>query len=150
MRPSLDTSDPITTLKKCASERKIESTFSDQEDLSFHYLKDIDSLLKKCKENNVLLNPKVREKLMSLMKALNYEQINIKSIRGLCFEGLPDICRRLRPICWRILLNYLPTERRLWLDTTKTNKNQYESFIQNYMQSKAGKFDPGKDIYTLM
>jgi hypothetical protein len=44
------------------------------------------------------------------------------------FNGIPDECKGLRPIVWRILLNYLPLETKAWEDHIKKSKEIYDSW----------------------
>ena len=44
----------------------------------------------------------------------------------LSFNGITDEVKGLRPLIWRILLNYLPEDSSLWDDTLRSNKEAYE------------------------
>jgi hypothetical protein len=48
------------------------------------------------------------------MKVLNKRKINITMLRSLSFRGIPSDVKGLRPIVWRVLLNYLPLETGKW------------------------------------
>ena len=43
------------------------------------------------------------------MIKLNSDKILKRDLQKLTFNGIPDEFKGLRPIVWRILLNYLPT-----------------------------------------
>ena len=44
----------------------------------------------------------------------------------LSFNGITDEVKGLRPLIWRILLNYLPEDSSQWDDTLRSNKEAYE------------------------
>lgn len=48
------------------------------------------------------------------MNIINNEKINRKELCKTTFNGIPDEIRGLRPIIWRILLNYLPLNTSEW------------------------------------
>jgi hypothetical protein len=52
----------------------------------------------------------VREHTDNLMNNLNTSVINRDELQNVAFHGIPDEIKGLRPIVWRILLNYLPLE----------------------------------------
>ena len=45
--------------------------------------------------------------------------INRAELQSLAFRGVPDEVKGLRPIVWRILLNYLPQDAKQWEDTLR-------------------------------
>ena len=44
----------------------------------------------------------------------------------LSFNGITDEVKGLRPLIWRILLNYFPEDSSQWDDTLRSNKEAYE------------------------
>lgn len=56
----------------------------------------------------------IKERTVNLMKVLCKRKINITMLRSLSFRGIPSEIRSLRPIIWRVLLNYLPKETSKW------------------------------------
>lgn len=43
--------------------------------------------------------------------------------------GIPDEPGGLRPLCWKLLLNYLPPIKSNWLETLKRKRELYNTFI---------------------
>ena len=56
--------------------------------------------------------------------ALNEAVIDLTRLRQLCFEGIPEGKGR-RALSWRILLNYLPTEKSSWKDDLHQQRQLY-------------------------
>lgn len=48
-----------------------------------------------------------------------------------CFSGIPDDQGK-RALSWRLLLNYLPPERRIWQDFLQEKRDLYKQFISMY------------------
>lgn len=44
-------------------------------------------------------------------------------------SGIPDEPGGLRPLCWKLLLNYLPPIKSSWLETLKRKRELYNTFI---------------------
>ena len=59
--------------------------------------------------NNALHHEKERAKIFEL--ALRPNVLDVSRLRLLSVKGIPDQSN-LRPLVWRILLNYLPNDRR--------------------------------------
>ncbi len=45
------------------------------------------------------------------------------------FNGVTDEVKGLRPLVWRILLNYLPSDSSMWDDTLRANKEMYALWL---------------------
>lgn len=55
------------------------------------------------------------------------KQIKFDKLRELSFNGISDEIKGLRPLIWRILLNYLPAEDSdQWEDILRQKKAVYE------------------------
>uniref|UniRef100_A0A4W6DI32 TBC1 domain family member 13 n=1 Tax=Lates calcarifer TaxID=8187 RepID=A0A4W6DI32_LATCA len=61
--------------------------------------------------------------------ALSEENINLKTLRELCFNGIP-FEGGIRAQCWKILLNYLPVDQRLWESFLKKQRDVYSQFLK--------------------
>eukprot|EP00062_Callorhinchus_milii_P017145 gi/632969205/ref/XP_007900961.1/ PREDICTED: TBC1 domain family member 13 isoform X2 [Callorhinchus milii] len=61
--------------------------------------------------------------------ALDEPNISLVRLRELCFSGIP-FEGGLRSICWKILLNYLPTERDQWSCFLKKQREVYTQFLK--------------------
>ena len=46
-------------------------------------------------------------------------------LENVSFCGVTDEVKGLRPLVWRILLNYLPCDSSTWDDTLRQNKEMY-------------------------
>ena len=47
----------------------------------------------------------------------------------LSFYGITDEIKGLRPLIWRILLNYLPCDASQWDDIIRSNKDIYGMYL---------------------
>lgn len=57
---------------------------------------------------------RLKNHAIKIMNIINNEKINRKELCKTTFNGIPDEIRGLRPIIWRILLNYLPLNTSEW------------------------------------
>ncbi|XP_046660191.1 TBC1 domain family member 13 [Homalodisca vitripennis] len=69
-----------------------------------------------------------RAKLKDFEELLNGEEINMTTLRTLCFSGCPDEGGH-RAVCWKLLLNYLPPNRTLWCEVLAEKRELYSQFI---------------------
>ncbi|XP_015596407.1 TBC1 domain family member 13 isoform X1 [Cephus cinctus] len=72
----------------------------------------------------------LRKRLHDFDDVLNGEEIDITSLKRLCFHGVPDE-GGLRPLCWKLLLNYLPSTRASWSETLSRKRELYKTFIDD-------------------
>ncbi|KAK7793805.1 hypothetical protein R5R35_013021 [Gryllus longicercus] len=70
-----------------------------------------------------------KARLQEFSDLLSNEEINLKELKKLCFNGIPDEMG-WRPLCWKILLNYLPPTRRTWSETLTRKRDLYKQFIK--------------------
>lgn len=56
------------------------------------------------------------------------QPINRAELENLAFNGVTDEVRGLRPIVWRILLNYLPLDATEWDDTLRQSHDNYHVY----------------------
>ncbi|XP_033892768.3 TBC1 domain family member 13-like isoform X2 [Acipenser ruthenus] len=70
-----------------------------------------------------------RSRIQEFKVALSQPQINLKNLRELCFSGIP-FEGGLRALCWKILLNYLPTEQAIWDSFLKKQREIYAQFLR--------------------
>lgn len=54
------------------------------------------------------------------------KQIDLNKLRKLAFYGVSDEIKGLRPLVWRILLNYLPEDTDSWEEILREKKKIYE------------------------
>lgn len=103
------------------------------------YVNDFNYLLSKIKENRIISKPKDLEFIEKSLKLMdNSEGFSIKkiNIKNLCNDGIPDICRRVRPLFWRILLGYFPEEKVLWFKCIEEHRKKYEDYVNTYLLGK--------------
>eukprot|EP00736_Rhodelphis_marinus_P013591 Rmarinus@m.27647 len=71
-----------------------------------------------------------QERVLQYSEAIAVDTIDITRIRELAFEGVPE---DFRPTYWKILLNYLPDNRRSWQDFLSDQRAQYKSFCKDFI-----------------
>lgn len=54
--------------------------------------------------------------------------ISRKDLESLAFHGITDEVKGLRPLVWRILLNYLPLDASQWDETLRNNHESYNMY----------------------
>ncbi|XP_050315879.1 TBC1 domain family member 13 isoform X1 [Anthonomus grandis grandis] len=57
---------------------------------------------------------------------LQQERIDITTLKKLSFYGIPE---SKRPLCWRVLLNYLPLETDIWDSVLAEKRKLYKQYI---------------------
>ena len=57
-------------------------------------------------------------------------QINDARLRDIASSR--GISPRHRPVCWRLLLKYLPMDRREWAASLESNRNNYYSLLNEF------------------
>ncbi|KAI6232542.1 TBC1 domain family member 13 [Aphelenchoides besseyi] len=54
--------------------------------------------------------------------------IDTSALRDACIFGIPE---QLRPLCWRLFLNYLPTSRTEWPTVLEKRRRDYFELVEN-------------------
>lgn len=49
-------------------------------------------------------------------------------LRAFIHSGIPD-CKKYRPVCWKLLFNYLPPRRSYWEEHLRRQRNNYKNLI---------------------
>jgi len=75
-----------------------------------------------------------QERVNEYDKLLSCDKIDVSALKDKCFRGIPEGKSR-RSISWRILLGYLPRERKLWKDLIHEKRNLYKQFIDEMIVS---------------
>lgn len=101
----------------------------ENEDLILFYLLEMKKM-KKSEEANKILKIHEEKFTENIVKELNNMCINIKEIAGLCLQGIPSSCQIIRPICWKLVLNYLPAEKNRWKQVIELKRIQYETYLE--------------------
>ncbi|XP_030625328.1 TBC1 domain family member 13 isoform X2 [Chanos chanos] len=70
-----------------------------------------------------------RSRIQEFKVALSEEKIDLKTLRELCFSGIP-FEGGIRALCWKILLNYLPLDQSLWDSFLKKQRELYAQFLR--------------------
>ena len=67
--------------------------------------------------------------------------IDKADLQRLAFHGVPDEVKGLRPIVWRILLNYLPLDATKWEDTLRQSHDIYNAYKDELITKPSLKFN---------
>ncbi|CAL5017454.1 unnamed protein product [Urochloa decumbens] len=59
--------------------------------------------------------------------AMERKVVDLAELRRLACQGVPDAAG-LRPVVWKLLLGYLPTDRALWTYELEKKRSQYSAF----------------------
>ncbi|KYM97382.1 PREDICTED: TBC1 domain family member 13 [Cyphomyrmex costatus] len=73
----------------------------------------------------------LRKRLSEFDDVLDADEIDTASLSKICFHGIPDEPGGLRPLCWKLLLNYLPPIKSNWIETLKRKRELYNTFIED-------------------
>ncbi|VDD92450.1 unnamed protein product [Enterobius vermicularis] len=75
------------------------------------------------------MTSKYKERLAQLERILLLQNsvINIDELRRICENGIDE---KFRPLCWRILLGYMPLERDAWADFLKKQRETYDAIVE--------------------
>jgi len=110
-------------------------TEPDTEDFILFYLLEINkNLMLNSKENPSQLGK--LNFITTLMKELNNENIDLKEVSSCCMEGIPSKCRLLRPICWKLILSYLPPKKSKWKESLELKRMLYDNYVEMAFQGK--------------
>ncbi|XP_065361098.1 TBC1 domain family member 13 [Calliphora vicina] len=71
-----------------------------------------------------------KARVQEFENALSKDEIDMKQLRQLCSNGIPDV-NSLRSQCWKILLGYLGTKRESWSSTLAMKRTLYRQFIED-------------------
>ncbi|XP_077399099.1 TBC1 domain family member 13 isoform X3 [Vanacampus margaritifer] len=70
-----------------------------------------------------------KNRIQDFKVALTEENIHLKTLRELCFNGIP-FEGGIRALCWKILLNYLPLDQTRWDSFLKKEREVYSQFLK--------------------
>lgn len=62
-------------------------------------------------------------------RVLQNPVINLKELRSLCFNGIPDDTYSFRSLCWKLLLGYLPENQAKWKSTLQGKRDCYQQLL---------------------
>lgn len=66
---------------------------------------------------------------------------NIKKLKELCLNGIPDDIPMLRSIVWKILLNYIPIEVDKWNIILPQKREEYHYYKEIYIKKKKAEYE---------
>jgi len=69
-----------------------------------------------------------REKLL---KVLNKSVVSIEDLQQVSWGGIPQ---DLRPICWQLMLGYLPRETSSWQDVVNCKRKAYRDLLKTHYE----------------
>lgn len=75
----------------------------------------------------------IKIKIRRMLEQLDSNNINLDSIRILCFNGIVEDCRGLRSTVWKLLLYYLPPNSSLWLSVMQSKLEEYNALREKYI-----------------
>jgi len=73
-----------------------------------------------------------KARLEAFDAALDEDVINHANLRQLCFAGIPEGKGR-RALSWRLLLNFLPMEKKTWNDFLHQQRQLYAQLTDEYV-----------------
>uniref|UniRef100_T1JLH6 Rab-GAP TBC domain-containing protein n=1 Tax=Strigamia maritima TaxID=126957 RepID=T1JLH6_STRMM len=81
-----------------------------------------------------------RARLNEFEECIKAEEIDMKKLRTLCFQGIPDE-QGMRPLCWKLLLNYLNGNQSLWADHLQKQRQLYNHFVDEMVFTHSSEID---------
>jgi TBC1 domain family member 2 len=82
-----------------------------------------------------LLRSMSEPRVAKFTRLLNEPVVDIEALRELAWSGIPQ---HLRPLCWRLLLGYLPPNRERREQILARKRREYRELIPEYYDSAAG------------
>ena len=71
--------------------------------------------------------------------------IDMRSLRQMCYAGIPDH-PRIRPLCWKLLLAYLPPDKSLWKRHLDSRRRIYEDFVRDILATPVQPGEQGIEV----
>ncbi|CAO2141642.1 unnamed protein product [Urochloa humidicola] len=71
--------------------------------------------------------------LADFKAALSKKVVNMGELRRLACLGVPDGGAGVRPVVWKLLLGYLPTDRGLWPYELEKKRSQYSAYKEEFL-----------------
>ena len=67
------------------------------------------------------------------MDVLNQPEVDIVQLRKYLGEGISDEAAVLREYCWKLILGYLPKEKKDWAAKVKNQQETYKLFVEEFL-----------------
>ncbi|CAM0150343.1 unnamed protein product [Urochloa decumbens] len=82
----------------------------------------------------------LRAQLLADFKAaLSKKVVNMGELRRLACLGVPEGGAGVRPVVWKLLLGYLPTDRGLWPYELEKKRSQYSAYKEEFLLNPSEK-----------
>ena len=78
---------------------------------------------------------KVKSKIVDILDSILSKEIKYNSLLKQLFEGIPEDILSLRPLVWKICLNYLSLKPDEWSNILTKNRALYENNKKKYMKN---------------
>lgn len=82
---------------------------------------------------SLLKSIKIKSKIVDIISLLILKEIPYNVLKKKIFEGIPDDILSLRPLLWKISLNYLSLKPAEWKGNFIKNRELYQSYKEKYM-----------------
>ena len=104
----------------------------------------ISQLIEKSKDNDsikfialklpALQSIKVKSKIVDILTSILSTEIQYNTLLKHIFDGIPDDILSLRPLIWKICLNYLSLKPDEWPDKLNKNRTLYSNYKKKYIK----------------
>eukprot|EP01017_Pseudomicrothorax_dubius_P037041 TRINITY_DN5379_c0_g1_i1.p1 TRINITY_DN5379_c0_g1~~TRINITY_DN5379_c0_g1_i1.p1 ORF type:complete len:411 (+),score=70.39 TRINITY_DN5379_c0_g1_i1:160-1392(+) len=94
------------------------------------FLKALQMHLSKKRES---LPARIADKIDSIMFILKPDRVNNGLLRSRCFNGIPEDLPGLRPLCWKIIMGYLSSEKTGWDSELHRWRQNYRDFLKEFI-----------------
>ncbi|XP_070490069.1 TBC1 domain family member 13 [Chironomus tepperi] len=72
-----------------------------------------------------------KSRLKEFENLINQDEIDKKALKKFIHSGIPE-CAKYRPICWKLLFNYLDPKRKNWESHLERQRNNYRNLIKDF------------------
>jgi TBC1 domain family member 13 len=69
-------------------------------------------------------------RIIEFENLINQDEIDTKSLRQFIKSGIPE-CKKYRPLCWKLLFNYLSPNRENWESHLERQRANYRNLIND-------------------
>lgn len=96
-------------------------------------MKPLEDLFAKKKS---LLPTRLSDRIEGFLTVLRYDKIPLSVLKTRSFSGIPDDLNGLRALAWKLILNYIPSQRSEWKSSLEMSRDNYNLFIQELLVRK--------------
>lgn len=94
--------------------------------------------------HEAIINKRINAYKAALEPMEGTTRIDMKLIRKLAFDGIPDNAG-LRSTYWKLLLDYLPPDKSLWEETLAAKRKSYREFKEFFITNPSSAEDDSCD-----